>query len=61
MKRIIAFFTSNWGLKILALILALVAYCSMKESSHDGRGTNNPADNNASPTFILKGTGNGGK
>ena len=33
MKRLIDFFTSNWGLKILALIFAIVVFYSMKEPS----------------------------
>ena len=55
MRGIIAFFTSNWGLKVLALILAIVVYYSMKESPHGGHGKN------GSPTLILKGAVDGGK
>ena len=49
MKRLIDFFTGNWGLKILALILALVVFYSMKETSR----TN--AHDNGHPAFNLKG------
>ena len=55
MKRLIAFFTSNWGLKILALILVLVVFYSMKETSR----TN--THDNGRPTFNLKGPADGGK
>ena len=52
MKRLIAFFTSNWGLKILALALALVIYYSMRDSmAKDSRIPQNP---------FLKGATNGG-
>ena len=54
MKRLIDFFTSNWGLKILALILALVVFYSMKETSR----TN--AHDDGRPTFHLKGPADGG-
>ena len=54
MRKIIAFFTGNWGLKILALLLAIAVYYSLKESTHGGgRGY-------GSPNF-LGGTVNGGK
>ena len=55
MKRLIAFFTSNWGLKILALILALVVFYSMKETSRA------KARDNGRPSFNLKGPADGGK
>ncbi len=55
MKRLIAFFTSNWGLKMLALILALVVFYSMKETSRAN------AHDNGRPTFNLKGPADGGK
>ena len=55
MKRLIAFFTSNWGLKILALILALVVFYSMKETSRSN------AQDNDRPAFNLKGPADGGK
>ena len=32
MKSIIAFFTSNFGLKILALILAIIVFYAVRES-----------------------------
>ena len=54
MRRLMAFFTGNWGLKILALILAIVVYYSMKETS--GRVSRNEN----SPVF-LKGPADGGK
>ncbi|MBR4652086.1 MAG: hypothetical protein IKO72_01885 [Kiritimatiellae bacterium] len=53
MKGLLAFFTSNWGLKILALLLALIVYYSLKDSSRMARGP-------ASPSF-LKGGENVGK
>ena len=55
MKRLIAFFTSNWGLKILALILALVVFYSMKETSRD------TTRDHGRPSFNLKGPADGGK
>ena len=55
MKRLIDFFTSNWGLKILALILALVVFYSMKDTSRV------PARDNGRHTFNLKGPADGGK
>ncbi len=59
MKRLIAFFTSNWGLKILAFILALVVFYSMKETS---KGASQATTRNAGPsTFNLKGPVDGGK
>ena len=54
MKYLISFFTSNWGLKILALILALVVFYSMKDSSRD------TTYNETSPAFNLRGTADGG-
>ena len=53
MRRIIAFFTSNWGLKILALLLAIAMYYSMKETSSGGRSKASPS--------LLKGPLDGGK
>ncbi len=32
MKRLIQFFTRNWGLKLVALALALVVYFTMRNS-----------------------------
>ena len=54
MKRIIEFFTGNWGLKLLAFILAIVVYCSMKDSLPSNDRTGNPS-------VFLKGPVNGGK
>ena len=59
MKRLIAFFTSNWGLKILALILAIAVFYSMKETSKDTSHAN--ARDTGSSTFHLKGPADGGK
>ena len=50
MRRLLDFFTSNWGLKILALVLAIVVFYSMKGTQPVSR----------SSTF-LKGPANGGK
>ena len=50
MKRIIGFFTGNWGLKILALVLAIVVFYSMKDTTQSSE----------SPAF-LKGPADGGK
>lgn len=33
MKTFLAFFTNNWWLKLLALVLAIVLYHSLKEDS----------------------------
>ena len=55
MKRLIAFFTGNWWLKILALILAIAVYYSMKETSRAN------THDNGRPTFNLKGPADGGK
>ena len=59
MKRLIAFFTSNWGLKILALILAIAVFYSMKETSKDA--SHAKARDTGSSTFNLKGPADGGK
>ena len=59
MKKIIAFFAGNWGLKLLALVLALVVYYSMKDTSsrtRQSRGSSSPQ----TPMF-LKGPADGGK
>ena len=37
MKSFIAFFTSNFGLKILALILALIVYYAVRDSLASSR------------------------
>ena len=55
MKTLLAFFTSNWGLKILALILAIVVYYSLKETTTKGHGKQTMAP------LLSKGTANGGK
>ena len=39
MKTIINFFTSNFGLKILALILALIVYLAVRDSLVGSRGS----------------------
>lgn len=44
-------FRRNWGLKILALILSLVVYYSMRNSADNGNVSHNP---------FLKGSANGG-
>jgi hypothetical protein len=51
MKSILNLFRRNWGLKLLALILSLVVYYTMRNSANDNV-TNNP---------FLKGASNGGK
>lgn len=56
MKKLLAIFTSNWGLKILALVLAVVVYYSMKETTRSNRHGNRPN----TPIF-LKGPADGGK
>jgi len=59
MKRLISFFSSNWGLKILALILAIAVFYTMKENSKGAlRGK---ARDMSPPTFNLKGPVDGGK
>ena len=51
MKSFLNLFKRNWGLKILALILSLVVYYSMRDSAKS---------NNISNTSFLKGASNGG-
>ena len=52
MKALLNLFRRNWGLKILALALALVIYYSMRDSmGKDSRIPQNP---------FLKGATNGG-
>ncbi len=53
MRKVIAFFTSNWGLKILALLLAIGVYYSMKETSLEGRSK--------ASSSLLKGPLDGGQ
>ena len=49
MKYFLSFFTSNWGLKILALILAIAVYYSMRDSIRAERG---PRASHSSQTFM---------
>lgn len=42
MKTIINFFTSNFGLKILALILAIIVYYAVRDSLVSSRGSAEP-------------------
>lgn len=51
MKLFLDIFRRNWGLKLLALILSLVIYYSMRDSADGQHVTNNP---------FLKGASNGG-
>lgn len=51
MKSILNLFRRNWGLKLLALILSLVVYYTMRNS----------ANNNVTHNPFLKGAANGGK
>jgi hypothetical protein len=51
MKMILDLFRRNWGLKLLALVLALVIFYSMRENSDESRVPRNP---------FLKGTSNNG-
>lgn len=51
MKAFLDLFRRNWGLKLLALILSLVVYYSMRDSANNGNVSNNP---------FLKGAANGG-
>lgn len=50
MNSFLNLFRRNWGLKLLALILSLVVYYSMRDSAND----------NASHNRFLKGAANGG-
>lgn len=45
-------FRRNWGLKVISLILALVIYYSMRDSSGETR--------NPQHIFTMKGSANGG-
>ncbi len=45
-------FRRNWGLKVISLILALVIYYSMRDSSGEARDPQH--------IFIMKGSANGG-
>ena len=51
MKSILDIFRRNWGLKLLALALAIVIYYSMRNSTTRSRVAENP---------FLKGATNGG-
>ncbi len=42
MKSIIAFFTSNFGLKILALILAIIVFYAVRDSIITSHGRPDP-------------------
>ena len=42
MKTLIGLFRRNWGLKLLALVLALVIYYSMRDSIGGGRVPKGP-------------------
>lgn len=50
MNTFLNLFRRNWGLKLLALILSLVVYYSMRDS----------ANNNVTRNPFLKGAANGG-
>ena len=45
-------FRRNWGLKVISLILALVIYYSMRDSSGEARAPQH--------IFTMKGSANGG-
>ena len=51
MNALLNLFRRNWGLKVLALILSLVVYYSMRDSANNDNVTRNP---------FLKGSANGG-
>ena len=51
MNAFLNLFRRNWGLKLLALILSLVVYYSMRDSANNDNATRNP---------FLKGAANGG-
>ena len=57
MRKFIGIFTTNWGLKLLALVLAIVVYYSLKQTTH-GRTEYGAG---AAPNLFLKGAANGGK
>ncbi len=56
MKTLLAMFSDNWGLKILALVLAIVVYYSMKD---DVRA--NPPDSRSNSKLFLGGPADGKK
>lgn len=41
MKAFFSFFTRNWGLKLLSLILAIVVFYAVRDSIHSSRGHGN--------------------
>lgn len=51
MSALLHLFRRNWGLKLLALVLSLVVYYSMRDRADSKDVTNNP---------FLKGATNGG-
>lgn len=51
-KVFLDIFRRNWGIKLIALILALVIYYSMRDSAGEARDSQN--------IFIMKGSANGG-
>jgi hypothetical protein len=51
MNAVLNLFRRNWGLKLLALILSLVVYYSMRNSAENDNVSHNP---------FLKGAANGG-
>ena len=57
MRKFMGIFTTNWGLKLLALVLAIVVYYSLKQTTH-GRTEYGAG---AAPNLFLKGAANGGK
>ena len=42
MNGFLNLFRRNWGLKLLALVLSLVVYYSMRDSANSGKVSNNP-------------------
>ena len=44
MKKFFALFTRNWGLKLLALALAVIAYYTMREKTNHGALFLRPGD-----------------
>ena len=42
MTALLNLFRRNWGLKLLALILSLVVYYSMRDSAQNDNATRNP-------------------
>ena len=51
MNALLNLFRRNWGLKVLALILSLVVYYSMRDSASGDNVSHNP---------FLKGAAHGG-